>query len=69
MKAINIYKTSAVLLAFASITACRVNNNKKNIQENGTLMEPKDKSQFALKRLSVDKKRIMTYVTCSEQAA
>ena len=68
MKAINIYKTSVVLLTFASITACSVNNNKKNIQENGTLMETKGKSQFALKRLSVDKKRIMPYVTCSEQA-
>lgn len=68
MKAINIYKTSVVLLAFAIITACSVNNNKKNIQENGTLMETKGKSQFALKRLSVDKKRIMPYVTCSEQA-
>ena len=68
MKATNIYKTAVVLLVFASITACSVNNNKKNIQENGTLMEPKGKSQFALKRLSVDKKRIMPYVTCSEQA-
>ena len=68
MKATNIYKTAVVLLVFASITACSVNNNKKNIHENGTLMEPKGKSQFALKRLSVDKKRIMPYVTCSEQA-
>ena len=59
MKATNIYKTAVVLLVFASITACSVNNNKKNIHENGTLMEPKGKSQFALKRLSVDKKRIM----------
>lgn len=67
MKAINIYKISVALLAFASITACSVNNNKKNIQENGTLMETKGKSQFALKRLSVDKKRIMPYVTGSEQ--
>ena len=68
MKAINRYKTSVMLLAFASITACSVNNNKKHIQENGTLMETKGKSQFALKHLSVDKKRIMPYVTCSEQA-
>ena len=68
MKATNIYKTAVVLLVFASITACSVNNNKKNIHENGTLMETKGKSQFALKRLSVDKKRIMPYVTCSDQA-
>lgn len=66
MKATNIYKTAIVLLAFASITAC--NANKKNAQENGTLMETKSKSQFALKHLGVDKKRIMPYVTCSEQA-
>lgn len=31
-------------------------------------METKSKSQFALKHLGVDKKRIMPYVTCSEQA-
>lgn len=55
-----------MLLGFASITAC--NANKKNAQENGTLMETKSKSQFALKHLGVDKKRIMPYVTCSEQA-
>lgn len=66
MKATNIYKTAIVLLAFASITAC--NANKKNAQENGTLMETKSKSKFALKHLGVDKKRIMPYVTCSEQA-
>lgn len=66
MKATNIYKTAIVLLAFASITAC--NANKKNAQENGTLMETNSKSQFALKHLGVDKKRIMPYVTCSEQA-
>ena len=67
MKAINIYKTSVVLLTFASITACSVNNNK-NVQENGTLMEAKSKSQLALKHLYVDKKRIMPHATCSEQA-
>ena len=66
MKAINIYKTSLMLLAFASITACSANNNKKHIQENGTLMETKGKSQFALKHLDVDKKKVMAYVTCSE---
>ena len=56
-----------MLLAFASITACSANNNKKHIQENGTLMETKGKSQFALKHLDVDKKKVMAYVTCSEQ--
>lgn len=68
MKATIIYKTAITLFAFASITACSVNNNKKNLQENGTLMETKGKSQFALKHLGVYKKRIMPYVTCSEQA-
>lgn len=68
MKATIIYKTAITLFAFASITACSVNNNKKNFQENGTLMETKGKSQFALKHLGVYKKRIMPYVTCSEQA-
>lgn len=68
MKATIIYKTAITLFAFASITACSVNNNKKNLQENGTLMETKGISQFALKHLGVYKKRIMPYVTCSEQA-
>lgn len=68
MKVTIIYKTAITLFAFASITACSVNNNKKNLQENGTLMETKGKSQFALKHLGVYKKRIMPYVTCSEQA-
>lgn len=68
MKATIIYKTAIVLFAFASITACSVNNNKKNVQENDTLMETISKSQLALKHLGVDKKNIMPYVTCSEQA-
>ena len=68
MKVTIIYKTAIALLAIASITACSVNNNKKNVQENSKLMEAKSKSQFALKHMDVDKKRIMPYVTCSEQA-
>ena len=37
MKATIIYKIAIVLFAFASVTACCVNNNKKNVQENGAL--------------------------------
>ena len=67
MKTTKILKIAILLLTFTSIIACNGNKSEKDCPKSDSVKVTKDSSHFVLKHLEVDKKRIMPYVTCSEQ--
>ena len=68
MKTTSIFKLAVFFLTALSTVACKRNKNREDNQKTDSVMIAKDSTQFVMKHLDVDKKRIMPYVTCSEQA-
>ena len=68
MKTTSIFKLAAFFLVILFAFACKGNKSGEKNQKTDTVMVAKDSIPFVLKHLDVDMKRIMPYVTCSEQA-
>lgn len=67
MKTTSIFKIALVLLVILSIFACKGHKSGEDNQTTDTVMVAKYYTQFVLKHLDVDKKKVMAYVTCPEQ--
>ena len=67
MKTTTIPKMSVLFLFVLSVVSCKGNKGGLDNQESDTVMVAKDSIPFVLKHLDVDKKKVMAYVTCSEQ--
>ena len=61
------FKLAIMFLTLTSITACNARKSGNEHKMTDSLTQVKDSSQFVLKHLGVDKKKLMPYVTCSEQ--
>lgn len=68
MRTTSIFKLSVIFLTALFIVACKGNKSGEDNQKTGSVIIAKDKSQFVLKHLDIDKKRIMPYATISERA-
>ena len=67
MKTTTIFKMTVLFLFVLSVVSCKGNKGGLDNQESDTVMVAKDSIPFVLKHLDVDKKKVMAYVTCSEQ--
>lgn len=67
MKTTSTFNLALFLLVILSTFACKGHKSGENNQTTDTVMVAKDCTQFVLKHLDVDKKKVMPYVTCSEQ--
>ena len=67
MKTTSTFNLALFLLVILSTFACKGHKSGENNQTTDTVMVAKDYTQFVLKHLDVDKKKVMAYVTCSEQ--
>ena len=67
MKTTSLLKMSVLLLAALSVVACTGNKSGEGNQVADTVNVAKDCTQFVLKHLGVEKKKVMAYVICSEQ--
>lgn len=67
MKTTSTFNLALSLLIIFSTFACKGHKSGEDNQTTDTVMVAKDCTQFVLKHLDVDKKKVMAYVTCSEQ--
>ena len=67
MKTASIFKMTMLFLIVFSVVACKGNKSGADNQESDTVTVANDSIPFILKHLDVDKKKVMAYVTCSEQ--
>lgn len=67
MRTTSIFKMAVYFLTVISIVACKGNKSGEDNQKTDTEMFAQNSTQFVLKHLDIDKKRIMSYVTGSEQ--
>lgn len=67
MSTLKIFKIATLFLAFTSIIACNANKRESKKPASDSIQIAKDTIPFVLKHLDVDKKKIMPYVTGSEQ--
>lgn len=67
MKTTSTFNLALFLLVILSTFACKGHKSGENNQTTDTVMVAKDYTQFVLKHLDVDKKKVMAYVTYSEQ--
>jgi len=58
---------AAMFICVMSITACKGNKSQQIYNRSDSVMVSKDSTHFVLKHLNVDKRKVMPYVTCSEQ--
>lgn len=65
MKTTSTFNLALFLLVILSTFACKGHKSGEDNQTTDTVMVAKDYTQFILKHLDVDKKKVMPYVTCS----
>lgn len=61
------FQLAVMFMTLTSLTACNGHKSENEHQTTDSLTQVRDSSSFVLKHLGVDKSRLISYVTCSEQ--